>query len=249
MNYRLLSSMIQSGIGGTKTPATRSHGGSTRSVERRQSAYTIVPIGRRPGRHHLRLNSILKELNDDSVAVLQYEGNYCQYDWAAISANPDGEHLPRTSFGSFRDTYAHALERLQAAGIRSLRRGFITNFYLDPAKHGQWIETGDCHIECMANTLLPQRYFDHISRGLNRTAILQWLGGDVCNLNHWQEQYNEEITSLAAQYSLPLIDINPLFLNRHYLEECYTADGMHPNATGQAVINEIVANWVANRQK
>ena len=59
-------------------------------MERRQSAYTIVPIGRRPGRHHLRLNSILKELNDDSVAVLQYEGNYCQYDWAAISANPDG---------------------------------------------------------------------------------------------------------------------------------------------------------------
>ena len=102
MNYRLLSSMIQSGIGGTKTPATRSHGGSARSVERRQSAFTIVPIGRRPGRHHLRLNSILKELNDDSVAVLQYEGNYCQYDWAAISANPDGEHLPRTSFGSFR---------------------------------------------------------------------------------------------------------------------------------------------------
>ena len=223
MNYRLLSSMIQSGIGGTKTPATRSHGGSTRSVERRQSAYTIVPIGRRPGRHHLRLNSILKELNDDSVAVLQYEGNYCQYDWAAISANPDGEHLPRTSFGSFRDTYAHALERLQAAGIRS---ALLT-----------------------LPTLLPQRYFDHISRGLNRTAILQWLGGDVCNLNHWQEQYNEEIASLAAQYSLPLIDINPLFLNRHYLEECYTADGMHPNATGQAVINELVANWVANRHK
>ena len=196
MNYRLLSCMIQSGIGGTKTPATRSHGGSTRSVERRQTAFTVVPIGRRPGRHHLRLNSILKELNEDSVAVLQYEGNYCQYDWAAISANPDGEHLPRTSFGSFRDTYAHALERLQATGTR--------------------------------------------------TALLTL---PVCNLNHWQEQYNEEIASLAAQYSLPLIDINPMFLNRHYLEECYTSDGMHPNATGQAVINEIVANWVANRHK
>ena len=71
----------------------------------------------------------------------------------------------------------------------------------------------------------------------------------MCNLDHWQEQYNEEIASLAAQYSLPLIDINPMFLNRHYLEECYTSDGMHPNSTGQAVINELVADWVANRHK
>lgn len=50
---------------------------------------------------------------------------------------------------------ARTIEQLQqqAAEIRSLRRGYITNFYLDPAKHGQWIEKGDCHIECMANTL------------------------------------------------------------------------------------------------
>lgn len=41
----------------------------------------------------------------------------------------------------------------QSAEIRSLRRGFITNFFLDPVKHGLWIAKGDCHTERIGNTL------------------------------------------------------------------------------------------------
>lgn len=41
----------------------------------------------------------------------------------------------------------------KVAEIRSLRRGFITNFFLDPVKHGVWIEKGDCFIERMESTL------------------------------------------------------------------------------------------------
>lgn len=48
-----------------------------------------------------------------------------------------------------------SIERLQqmSAEIRSLRRGFITNFFLDPVKHGLWIAKGDCHVERRDNTL------------------------------------------------------------------------------------------------
>lgn len=48
-----------------------------------------------------------------------------------------------------------SIEQLQqlSAGIRSLRRGYITNFFLAPVKHEMWIEKGDCHIERMGNTL------------------------------------------------------------------------------------------------
>ena len=41
----------------------------------------------------------------------------------------------------------------QSAEIRSLRRGFITNFFLDPMKHGLWITKGDCHTERKGSTL------------------------------------------------------------------------------------------------
>ena len=41
----------------------------------------------------------------------------------------------------------------QSAEIRALRRGFLTNFFLDPVKHKLWIEKGDCHVERVSNTL------------------------------------------------------------------------------------------------
>ena len=48
-----------------------------------------------------------------------------------------------------------SIEQLQqqSAEIRSLRRGFITNFFLDPVKHSLWITKGDCSIERKGNTL------------------------------------------------------------------------------------------------
>lgn len=48
-----------------------------------------------------------------------------------------------------------SIEQLQhlSAEIRSLRRGFITNFFLDPIKHGLWIAKGDCYMEHVGSTL------------------------------------------------------------------------------------------------
>lgn len=48
-----------------------------------------------------------------------------------------------------------SIEQLQqlSTEIRSLRRGFITNFFLDPVKHGLWIAKGDCYTECIGSTL------------------------------------------------------------------------------------------------
>lgn len=47
------------------------------------------------------------------------------------------------------------IEQLQqlSTEIRSLRLGFITNFFLDPVKHGLWIEKGDCHFERVGHTV------------------------------------------------------------------------------------------------
>lgn len=42
----------------------------------------------------------------------------------------------------------------QVAEIRTLRLGFITNFFADYVKHSLWIEKGDCFTERVNNTLL-----------------------------------------------------------------------------------------------
>ena len=48
-----------------------------------------------------------------------------------------------------------SIEQLQqkSAEIRALRKGFLTNFFLDPVKHGLWIEKGDCYIERLGGSL------------------------------------------------------------------------------------------------
>ncbi len=48
-----------------------------------------------------------------------------------------------------------SIEQLQTmpAEIRSLRKGFVTNFYLDPIKHSMWIAKGDCYVERIEETL------------------------------------------------------------------------------------------------
>ena len=48
---------------------------------------------------------------------------------------------------TFDELQQHVVE------IRSLRLGFITNFFADPVKHKLWIEKEDCFIELVNNTL------------------------------------------------------------------------------------------------
>lgn len=219
MHYSILSSMIQSGINEARKAGAISKGNtadaSTESVHLPKTY--ILRIGTHVNRHNRWLDRRLKGVKAGDLVVLEYGGNYCNFDWAAISSNPEIDHLPLLKFGQFRDFYSNAIAKCQAIGARV---ALLT-----------------------LPTLLPQRYFDLASRNLNRDNLKQWLGGDVCSLSRWNEQYNEEILSLAAQYQVPVIDINPSFLRHHYLEDCYSDDGMHPNSVGHTVIAELVAAW------
>lgn len=48
-----------------------------------------------------------------------------------------------------------SLEQLQGkvVDVRSLRKGFLTNFFLDSVKHGLWIAKGNCYAERIGSTL------------------------------------------------------------------------------------------------
>lgn len=43
--------------------------------------------------------------------------------------------------------------RTLSGEVRALRKGFLTNFYLDEAKHTVWIAKGDCFVEQLGDTL------------------------------------------------------------------------------------------------
>lgn len=221
MNNGIFINTIHSNIHSAKQNVSKGGHSVRQHLAEHLPSCRIVRIGNSQGKIGRGIDRRLRGLKKGDRVVLEYGGNYCNYDWAAVAANPDGEHTPATGYGQFREIYTYALAKIRALGAEAILLSL-------PA-------------------MLPQRYFDHIVRNLNRDNILQWLGGDVCSLNRWREQYNDEIASLASQHHLPLIDISAAFLQRHHIEDCYTSDGMHPNTAGRMVISELVADWNAQQ--
>lgn len=122
------------------------------------------------------------------------------------------------------------IEQLQqmSAEIRSLRRGFITNFFLDPIKHGLWIEKGDCYAERVGcsvfiikqspsfwNVFYCSTTIDVFSQDISsffsdhsdKTMMFDVVGRDIqCKpmVNLFKEKGCEEATSLVRMTRLTI---------------------------------------------
>ena len=51
-------------------------------------------------------------------ALVAYGGNDSDYDWAAIDADPAGNHHPRTELPAFREKLRHTVTMLREKGIQ-----------------------------------------------------------------------------------------------------------------------------------
>ena len=67
----------------------------------------------------------------------------------------------------------------QVARIRSLRLGFITNFFPDPVKHGLWIDKGDCFSELINDSLFIIRQSPSFLNVFYCSTTLDELGTDL----------------------------------------------------------------------
>ncbi|OHE71801.1 MAG: GDSL family lipase [Treponema sp. RIFOXYC1_FULL_61_9] len=147
----------------------------------------------------------------DEIALLEYGGNDCDFNWAEISANPEGGHFPKTPL----DRFAAILQ-----SIIDLFRSF--------------------RIEPVLMSLPPldaDKYFAWLSRGLNIGNLRSWLG-DINRIYRWQEAYNNVVRQTANRNGLFLIDVRQDFLISGNYGAKMCADGIHPNESGQTIILE-----------
>lgn len=63
--------------------------------------------------------------------------------------------------------------------VRSLRLGFVTNFFPDPVKNSLWIEKGDCYTERVNNTLFIVRKSQTFWNVFYCSTTLDELGADL----------------------------------------------------------------------
>jgi lysophospholipase L1-like esterase len=148
------------------------------------------------------------------IMVLEYGGNDCDYDWQAISLNPEKNHIPNTPVDQFKAIYIKIIDELKEKGINPLMMS------LPPVD--------------------AERYLTWITRdGLNRENIVKFLG-DVQMIYRFQELYSNTIAAIAAEKNCLFIDVRRLFLDKHNFKDLLCDDGIHPNEAGHQLIGESI---------
>lgn len=154
---------------------------------------------------------------DARWALVAYGGNDSDFDWPAIAAAPEEEHLPHTVLPEFVEKLRYVVKILCDAGVQPV---LMTLPPIDSV-----------------------RYFNFISRRSDGQRILDWLG-DVGRIYRHQEMYSDAVAALAMGEGLPLIDVRRQFLPLRDLPRLIAADGIHLTMPGYRQLFDTLADWV-----
>ena len=155
---------------------------------------------------------------DARWALVAYGGNDSDFDWEAVAAAPEQDHLPRTTLPEFTEKLHCAVTALKSAGVQPVLMS------LPPID--------------------PRRYLNFICRnGLDRSAILRWLGDEDMIYRH-QELYSDTVTELAYANNVPLIHVRQAFLADHHMNDLLSADGIHLTMDGYGKLFDTLADWL-----
>ncbi len=160
----------------------------------------------------------IAECDKDSTIIFDFGGNDCDFDWAAISADPLSHHRPHTEEPKFRALYADMLDKA--------------------------FKTGAEVYMCNLVPLMPDRYLSFISKDRSRENILSWLG-DITMLYRYQEHYNTVVEEIARTSGCPMIDLRTDFLLSHRCASLLSLDGIHPSEEGHDLIESLLREKIA----
>ena len=161
------------------------------------------------------LEKVEGELKDYEFTFIEYGGNDCDYNWAEVAENPDFDHQCKTPLSAFKEKYGQMIEKIKKLGSNPV---LVTLPPID-----------------------SKRFFDWVSKGLNKDNILKFLG-DVNHIGRWQSLYNDTVKQLSILYKLPVLDIRSIFLKQNNIMDFICDDGIHPNYYGHKLIYQAIAN-------
>lgn len=168
-------------------------------------------FGNTLGRAMPQIEKDCAERAEGELAVLEFGGNDCDFDWAAIADDPDGSYVCKTPLTDFETLYRRAIRNV--------------------------VNSGRTPIVLTLPPIHAQRYLDFICRnGLSKGNILRWLG-DVEAIYRWQRDYSDTVSRIAADMGVRMIDLRRFFLrDGRSPEELLCDDGIHPSRIGQGLI-------------
>ena len=157
------------------------------------------------------MQDTLQDCDEDTLVVLEYGGNDCNYNWAEVSDDPDGSFLPNTPAERFTSVYRKMVEFAKSKGAR----------------------VAICNLVPIDST----RFMNWVSKGLNYDNIMKWMG-DVNRIARWQEYYSLLSEKVASATNCILLDLRSEFLTQRTLENMIGIDGIHPSLEGHRLLRD-----------
>ena len=150
------------------------------------------------------------------IALIEFGGNDSDIDWKAVSAGDTESLQPAlVSIPAFKEALTRMIQKARSFQMKPV---LVTPL---PVAAG--------------------RYFEWVSKGLDRDKILKYLGGSWEYIYRWQERYDRALLEVAAKEDTPVFDIRSRFLDEKNLDEVMSIDGIHPNPKGYGIIRETLA--------
>lgn len=165
------------------------------------------------------LDRHIGEIGRARYTFLGFGGNDSDFNWQEIAENPHSRHCPHTDIRTFSLAYKALVDKIRHLGSRPVMLSLAP--------------------------LDPDRYFEHVTRGMNaagRANVLDWLGGSTGPITNWHEMYNLQIFKLGMVLKVPVIDITSAFLSKKDFREYLCQDGIHPNEKGHRLIADAVCD-------
>lgn len=154
-----------------------------------------------------------------ALMAIEYGGNDCDLDWPQVAAEPDAEITAKVPLEEFGQTLK--------AFVTLARAREMTPLLVTPLP------------------LHAQRYFDWVTRGLDRGAVLRALG-DVQHIYRWQERYAIAVERLARELTCPVFDARDVLLSQRRYDTLMSLDGIHPNDEGHRLIADAAIAFAEN---
>ena len=168
------------------------------------------------------------------IGIIESGTNDCDYDWSAVSANPDAEHWQRCPLEEFT--------RLMEEAVSVARQNKITPVIMIPTP------------------LVPEWWFNNICIGNDEAAIIKFItkkylqdqkaaaDGDclqdlkraaAMRLYQNQELFSFAAANVARSLNVQIVDIRSEFLAHPNYKSLMCLDGVHPNQAGYDFMAEI----------
>lgn len=152
---------------------------------------------------------------DGAVAAIEFGGNDSDLIWKDVAETPDIFHEAVVTIADFKASMGRMIEKTRALGMHPI---VVTPL-----------------------PVVAERYLKWISRGLDGSAILKYLGS-AQYIYRWQERYAYAAMEAARDAGCPVFDLRSIFLRQRDFDSLMSLDGIHPNPAGYQLITDTVLN-------